>query len=344
MTSGFAGKVIAWQKRHGRHNLPWQSARDAYAIWVSEIMLQQTQVATVIPYYRRFLARFPDLASLAGAPLDDVLAHWSGLGYYSRARNLHRTAQIVAHRHGGRFPEDFEAVRALPGVGRSTAAAICVFASGARRAILDGNAKRVFARHFGIRGHPGAKRIEAALWRKAEALLPKKDIAAYTQGLMDLGAGVCTRRRPNCPACPLRTGCIAHGKGLTERIPAPKPKKTVPHKRTVMLVLQRAGEVLLEKRPPSGIWGGLWCFPEAAPRDDVGKICAQRFGAIVGAARPLPTVEHGFTHFRLTIRPQQLRVTRLAPQAAEPGNIWLAVEEAKLAAIPAPVKRILTSL
>ena len=340
----FAARLIRWQKRHGRHDLPWQATCDPYAIWVSEIMLQQTQVATVIPYYERFMARFPDVAALAGAPLDEVLVHWSGLGYYSRARNLHRAAQMIANKHGGRFPQDLEAVRALPGIGRSTAAAICVFAFGARHAILDGNVKRVLARYFGVRGYPGDKRVEQALWRKAESLLPGKRIAAYTQGLMDLGAGVCTRRQPRCSACPLAAGCVAYGKGLTARLPASKPKKTLPQRRTTMLVLQHAGEVLLEKRPPTGIWGGLWCFPEAAPGDDIRKICARRFGASVNAAEPLPLLEHGFTHFRLTIRPQRLRVARLAPHAAEPGHVWLTVEEAKAAAVPTPVKRILASL
>ncbi len=340
----FAARLIRWQKRHGRHDLPWQGTRDPYAIWVSEIMLQQTQVATVIPYYLRFLARFPDIASLAAAPLDAVLTHWSGLGYYSRARHLHRAAHVIMRVHGGRFPVTFEAVLALPGVGRSTAAAICAFAFGARRAILDGNVKRVMTRYFGVRGYPGDRQVEETLWRKAESLLPKRQIAAYTQALMDLGTSVCARRQPRCLACPLRTGCVAHSKGLTESIPAPRAKKALPHKQTVMLVLQHAGEVLLEKRPPAGIWGGLWCFPEAAPDDDVGKICARRFGASISAAQPLPTLEHGFTHFRLSIQPQRVRVAQLAPRAAEPGHVWLSVEEARSAAVPTPVKRILASL
>lgn len=340
----FAAKLIAWQKRHGRHDLPWQGTRDPYPIWVSEIMLQQTQVATVIQYYRRFLARFPGVESLAQAPLDDVLTLWSGLGYYSRARNLHRAAQIVREVHGGKFPSRFDDVVALPGIGRSTAAAICVFAFGERRAILDGNVKRVLTRYFGVRGYPGDKRVEDVLWRKAESLLPKKRAAAYVQGLMDLGAGVCTRRQPRCASCPLAADCVARGKGLTARLPAPRPKKVLPHRQTVMLVLQHAGEVLLERRPAVGVWGGLWCFPEAAPGEDLGKICARRFGASVGAAQALPVFEHGFTHFQLSIRPQRLRVARLAPHAAEPGHIWVSVEDAKAAAVPTPVRRILASL
>ncbi|MBI4204961.1 MAG: A/G-specific adenine glycosylase [Betaproteobacteria bacterium] len=340
----FASKLIAWHRRHGRHDLPWQTTRDPYAIWVAEIMLQQTQVATVVPYYGRFLGRFPDIAALAAAPLDEVLVQWSGLGYYLRARNLHRAAQRLVREHQGHLPRDFDAVLALPGIGRSTAAAICAFAFGARRAILDGNVKRVLTRHFGIRGYPGDKRVEAALWRKAESLLPEKHIGAYTQGLMDLGAGVCTRRRPHCSDCPLVGDCVAHSKGLTERLPAARPRKALPRRHTVMLVLQHAGEVLLERRPAAGIWGGLWCFPEAAPGEDVEIMCEQRFGARIRAAQPLPRLEHGFTHFRLTIEPQRLRVARLLSQAAEPGHVWLSVEEAKSAAVPTPVRRILASL
>jgi A/G-specific adenine glycosylase len=339
-----AARVIAWHGRHGRHDLPWQATRDAYPIWVSEIMLQQTQVATVIPYYQRFLQRFPDIATLAAAPLDEVLVRWSGLGYYSRARNLHRAAQLVMREHQGRFPTEFEAVLALPGVGRSTAAAICAFAFGGRHPILDGNVKRVLARYFGISGFPGDRRVEAQLWRRAQALLPKSNIAAYTQGLMDLGAGVCVRRRPQCLVCPLRADCVAHRRDLTDRLPAAKPKSVLPRRTTVMLVLQRAGEVLLEKRPETGIWGGLWCFPEIGQGDDLKEICARRFGARVTAPKPLPTLEHGFTHFRLSIMPQRLRVTGLTPHAAEPGHIWLPLEEARTAAIPMPVKRILGNL
>jgi A/G-specific adenine glycosylase len=307
-------------------------------------MLQQTRVATVIPYYRRFLARFPDVAALAAAPLDEVLAHWSGLGYYSRARNLHRAAQTLMSEHGGRFPVDFDAILALPGVGRSTAAAICALAFGARHAILDGNARRVLARRFGIRGYPGDKRVEQALWRKAEDALPGNHIAEYTQALMDLGAGICTRRQPRCSACPLVRSCVARRNGLTALLPAPRPRKPVPHRRTVMLILEHAGDVLLEKRPPAGIWGGLWCFPEAAPGEDVKEICSRRFGATVKAGQPAAVVEHGFTHFRLDIHPQRLRVTGLLQRAAQPGCVWLPVEEAKAAAVPAPVKRILADL
>jgi A/G-specific adenine glycosylase len=339
-----AAKLIRWQKLHGRHDLPWQRQRDPYLIWVSEIMLQQTQVATVIPYYRRFVERFPDIASLARAPLDDVLALWSGLGYYSRARNLHGAAQLIQARHAGRFPVGFEEVMALPGVGRSTASAICVFGFGQLRAILDGNVKRVLARLFAVHGYPGEAHTAARLWELSERLLPDHDIEAYTQGLMDLGAGVCTRTQPNCPRCPLSSACAALRAGIVNQLPQAKPRKALPQKRTVMLVLQRAGSVLLEKRPPVGIWGGLWCFPEADASEDAAASCARRFGALVEPLGELPTIAHGFTHFRLEIRPLALKVIAHESRASEPGYSWLPVQQALAAAIPAPVRRILATL
>jgi A/G-specific adenine glycosylase len=343
VSKGFAAKLIAWQKDHGRHDLPWQGTRDPYRIWVSEIMLQQTQVATVIPYYLRFLSRFPDVAALAGAPLDEVLRLWSGLGYYSRARNLHRAAQAIVE-HGGNFPRRFEDVAALPGVGRSTAAAICVFAFGQRHAILDGNVKRVLARLKGVKGHAGERKVADRLWQEAERLLPRSNLEAHTQGLMDLGATVCTRTKPRCTACPVHGNCVAFKRGWVGELPAPRPRRQLPHKRTVMLVLARAGEILLEKRPPSGIWGGMWCLPETARKTDIEAYCLKRFGAHVVEIDELPPIAHGFTHFKLDIRPLRLRVSALTPQAAEPGVIWLSPEDAREAAIPAPVRRILASL
>ncbi len=336
----FGSDVVAWQRVHGRHDLPWQNTRDPYAIWVSEIMLQQTQVTTVIPYYQRFMARFADVAALAAAPLDDVLGHWSGLGYYSRGRNLHRAAQVIRDEHGGEFPRTVEAVASLPGVGRSTAAAIVVFAYGARHAILDGNVKRVLARYGGIAGYPGDKRVADALWQVAQRLLPERDVEAYTQGLMDLGATVCTRRRPHCLTCPVNAGCVARLDGLVDILPSPRPKKALPHRNTIMLVLERGGTVLLEKRPASGIWGGLWSFPEVTAEDDIAAFCAQKFGAEIDRAESLPDVEHGFTHFALTISPQWLRVHAVVPRVGEAQYQWLAIEKVKDAAIPAPVRRI----
>jgi A/G-specific adenine glycosylase len=340
----FAPALIAWHKRHGRHDLPWQGSGDPYAVWLSEIMLQQTQVAAVIPYYRRFLERFPTVAALAAADEDDVLALWSGLGYYSRARNLHRAARCVVDEHRGNFPASPEALMALPGVGRSTAAAIFVFAFGGRAAILDGNVKRVLARLRGIDGYPGETAVAARLWQEAEALLPQNRLVEYTQGLMDLGATLCTRRNPSCEACPAADFCVARRSGRTATLPTPKPRKALPHRRTMMLVLQRAGEILLEKRPTRGIWGGLWCFPEEDADADPVTACARRFGAKVVPAAMLPIIAHGFTHFRLDILPQPAVVKTWPQRAEEAGRLWIAPEDALNAALPTPVRGIIERL
>jgi len=342
--SAFASRLIRWQVRHGRHDLPWQGTRDPYRIWLSEVMLQQTQVATVIPYYRRFLARFPDVQSLARASLDEVLKLWSGLGYYSRARNLHAAAEVVVGAHAGRFPRTREGLARLPGVGRSTAAAIAVFAFGKREAILDGNVKRVLARHFAVNGYPGETRVEARLWKLAESQLPAKKIEDYTQALMDLGAGVCARHRPACSTCPLKTSCEAHLRGKADAYPRPRPRKVLPVKKTTMLVLLREGEVLLEKRPPTGIWGGLWCFPEMLPRVDPRDGCLRRWGAKPASTERLPLVRHGFSHFTLNIAPVVCRLNSALSRASEPGQVWLPVEDAAQAAVPAPVRKLLAAL
>jgi A/G-specific adenine glycosylase len=342
--STLAGRLIRWQARHGRHTLPWQQTRDPYRIWLSEVMLQQTQVATVIPYYERFLARFPDVGSLARAELDDVLVVWSGLGYYSRARNLHAAAQTLAQSRGGGFPRTRKALASLPGLGRSTAAAIAVFAFGEREAILDGNVKRVLARHFAVRGYPGEKRVENRLWELAESQLPGKDIERYTQALMDLGAGVCTRARPACARCPLKASCEARSRGKVQAYPRARPRKPLPLKRTAMLLLVREGEVLLEKRPPVGLWGGLWCLPEISPGADPRDYCRRRLGARLASAKRLPPLRHGFTHFTLNITPVVCRIAAASPCASEPGQIWLPLEEAAQAAVPAPVRKLLNCL
>ena len=252
----FSADLVAWQRQHGRHDLPWQNTRDAYRIWLSEIMLQQTQVSTVIPYYQRFLERFPDVASLAATDLDEVLRLWSGLGYYSRARNLHAAAKAVMSGHGGRFPDNREALESLPGIGRSTAAAIAAFAYGRREAILDGNVKRVLARCFAVPGYPGDKAVMDRLWTLAESLLPDEGIEAYTQGLMDIGATVCLRK-PECQRCPLRGHCMAYQQGNAADYPAPRPKKEVRVRAVGMLVLVNEGKVLLARRPPTGVWANL---------------------------------------------------------------------------------------
>jgi len=341
-TSGFAKRVIGWQREYGRHDLPWQSTRDPYRIWVSEIMLQQTQVSAVIPYYQRFMTRFPDVSTLAAADEEEVLKHWSGLGYYARGRNLHRAARAIVEFYAGAFPSEFEAVCALPGVGRSTAAAICVFAFGQRRAILDGNVRRVLARHTGIRGYPGDKRVQDRLWQQADSLLPECDIEAYTQGLMDLGAGPCSRHGPDCRACPVRESCVARRDGLTLQLPSPRPSRTLPQHETAMLILMSGGEVLLEKRPASGIWGGLWSFPETDENQIEDAVL--RYGLQPGRLSRLTVLEHGFTHFKLRIRPVLARVVKPSSGTQEPGRIWLTVEDALGAAIPTPVRRILGAL
>jgi len=336
--------VSAWQRRHGRHGLPWQDTRDPYRIWLSEIMLQQTQVATVLPYYERFLAAFPDVRALAAAPEDRVLERWSGLGYYRRAHHLHAAAKAVVAAHGSEFPRDAATIATLPGIGRSTAAAIAAFAFGARAAILDGNVKRVLARHRGIAGWPGAPKVEAELWRAAEASLPRAGIGTYTQGLMDLGATICTRSAPRCDACPVARDCVARMQDRVDELPSPRPKKALPRRAVRVLVLERARTVLLEKRPAAGIWGGLWSLPEAPVDDDVVAHCLARWGARVAAGKALAPIEHGFTHYRLTLRPQRLAVRSWPPRAEAPGLVWLTRDDALAAALPAPIRSLLRSL
>jgi A/G-specific adenine glycosylase len=357
----FASRIIRWQQQHGRHTLPWQSVvvdasaslqprptprgqatRDPYRIWLSEIMLQQTQVATVIPYFERFLARFPDLSVLAAAHEDDVLALWSGLGYYSRARNLHAAAQAIVTRHGGIFPQSADAIAQLPGVGRSTAAAIAALAFGQSCAILDGNVKRVLARHGGIDGWPGDKKTETALWQLAESYLPAATIETYTQGMMDLGALVCTRNQPACMACPVHADCLALEQGRTHALPTPRPKKLLPEKQVQMLLLLDRGELMLEKRPSQGIWGGLWSLPELAPDADPARHCREHFGFRTLTQQALPQLTHSFTHFKLHIQPVRLQ---LAPRSATPpGQIWLPLSDALDAALPAPIRKLVTQL
>ena len=338
----FAARIIDWQRQHGRHTLPWQQTCDPYRIWLSEIMLQQTQVVTVAGYYARFLARFPDVMALANASLDEVLALWSGLGYYSRARNLHAAAQRIAFQHEGRFPANAAELVSLPGIGRSTAAAIAALAYGERCAILDGNVKRVLARHAGIAGWPGAKDVETALWRCAEARLPEQDIGPYTQGMMDLGALVCTRSHADCAHCPVAGDCVARAENRISFLPGPRPKKSLPERRTQMLMLIDRGEVLLEKRPAHGIWGGLWSLPETEPATDCTRHCQQRWGYTVNAQQTLPSLVHGFTHFRLAIQPVRLHV---APRTGTPpGHVWLPFKDVLDAALPAPVRKLLIPL
>ena len=343
----FSATVIGWQKQHGRHALPWQNTRDAYRIWLSEIMLQQTQVAAVIPYYQRFLLRFPDVNTLAAAPSEEVMAHWSGLGYYTRARNLHRCAQRIVAEYGGVFPADPALLADLPGIGRSTAAAISAFSYGTLAAILDGNVKRVFARVFGVEGYPGEKKIENALWERAVALLPPQQVESYTQGLMDLGATLCTRSRPACTRCPLAPRCVALATGRIAELPVRKPKKVIPEKQTSMLVIIDRGQVLLEQRPDHGIWGGLLSLPEAALLpdqldDDIARSVAS-FGVLATWNRLLP-LTHGFTHFKLHIAPYKITLSRRLDLAGQRQHVWVHTDQLALAPLPAPVKKMLLTL
>jgi A/G-specific adenine glycosylase len=340
----FSGRVVRWQRAHGRSNLPWQGTRNAYRVWLSEVMLQQTQVATVIPYYERFLARFPDVAALAAAPIDDVLAIWSGLGYYARARNLHRAACEVVARFGGVFPRAFDELASLPGIGRSTAAAIAAFASGERRAILDGNVKRVLARHAGIEGDPSSAPVLARLWQEAEARMPHDDIEAYTQGMMDLGADVCATRKPACLVCPVAEDCAARNEARVDELPGRRARRAAIRKQVGMLVVLSRGEVLLEKRPPSGIWGGLWSLPEfpsyAAPEESL----EAAWGLKAARASPLAPFEHAFTHFTLEVAPWRVELAQRPVAAFERAATWLPLDAIEGVALPSPVRRLLRSV
>jgi A/G-specific adenine glycosylase len=300
-----ADALLPWFDRAGRRNLPWQVDPTPYRVWASEIMLQQTQVATVIPYYERFMQRFPDVKSLAAAPIDEVLHLWTGLGYYARARNLHRAAQRIVSEHDGVFPSTLAEVEALPGVGRSTAGAILALSQAQRQPILDGNVKRVLTRHFGVAGFPGERAVEEKLWTLAEQCTPADRVAHYTQAIMDLGATVCVRSRPLCERCPLSAACVARREGLQATLPTPRPKKIRPQRIAYALIVQRAdGAMLLEQRPPSGLWGGLWTFPQFES-EDAARTWLHAEAGVDDAPAPeqLPPYSHAFTHFDLTLRP-----------------------------------------
>jgi A/G-specific adenine glycosylase len=341
MRTDFTARLLRWHAQHGRKDLPWQRPRTPYRVWLSEVMLQQTQVATVIPYYRRFLARFASVRALARAPLDDVLALWSGLGYYARGRNLHRAAQLMVQRHGGRVPRDFDALLALPGIGRSTAGAILAQAWDERHAILDGNVRRVLARRIALRQWPGAPAAQARLWREAEALLPRRQLADYTQALMDLGATLCTSRKPQCESCPVSTGCAARVRGLVQRIPARRPVRARPQRRAHVLLLRNGdGAWLLERRPPAGIWGGLWSAP-VLDGDWRGE-CRARYGVDPRGARMLPAVAHAFTHFDLDLLPVRIEAPA-AVRAAEPALAWVTLAQLSGYGLPAPVRKLLAA-
>lgn len=351
-------RVVNWQRQHGRHDLPWQNTRDPYRIWLSEIMLQQTQVAAVIEYFQRFVTALPTVADLAAAPADQVMALWAGLGYYSRARNLHRCAKAVVDDHGGVFPTDPAVLVTLPGIGRSTAAAVAAFSAGVRSPILDGNVKRVFARVFGIHGHPGERAIETRMWALAEQALPPagptqaEDMVAYTQGVMDLGATVCSRGKPAClahaDACPLAVDCVARRDNLTAVLPMPKPRTAIPERSTVMLIVRHGRNVLVNLRPDSGIWGGLWSLPEmpvdsvpfdAEAAEDAALECARQFGQ-PARAELAGELTHVFTHFRLLIRAIRVDLSGSDWQG-DASRRWLSLDDLDALGTPAPVRRLL---
>ena len=345
LRSPIAATLIGWHARAGRHDLPWQQAPTPYRVWVSEIMLQQTQVATVIPYYERFLERFPEVRAVAEAPVDEVLHLWSGLGYYARARNLHRAAVRILEKHAGELPRSFVELAALPGIGRSTAGAILALSRGVRLPILDGNARRVLARYFAVAGARGERASEARLWELAERCTPDAQIAGYTQAIMDLGATVCVRRRPLCARCPLTAGCIARRTGRQHELPAARRPPLRPRRRAFMVVaLEGSGSVLLERRPESGVWGGLWCLPEFTTASAAAAFIRDTFGVPEGVPRPLAALEHAFTHFDLTITPLLVRCTATSFRVEEGRGLWYNLREPARIGLPAPISTLLARL
>lgn len=339
----FANKLLTWYHQHGRHNLPWQKNPTPYRVWISEVMLQQTQVNTVIPYYQRFMHSFPNLKSLALAHIDEVLSHWSGLGYYARARNLHSTAIILHKNHHGRFPKTVEALSELPGIGLSTAGAIASFSMQIPATILDANVKRVLTRYDAIDGWPGKSEIHQQLWEIAKSYTPKKEVNHYNQAIMDLGATVCTRTKPQCELCPLSKECSAHQQGRETDFPYRKKAAQRPTKHIQTLLLRRnSGELLLEKRPPTGIWGGLWGFPECSMDEDVKEYCQEHYQVKVLDHQKWDVIHHQFSHFHLKINPILLIVKPTPRQVMDSDyQLWYNMADTLPGGISAPVKKLL---
>jgi A/G-specific adenine glycosylase len=342
----FSKQLLAWFELHGRKQLPWQHPRDPYRVWVSEIMLQQTQVATVINYFNRFMKRFPDVKSLAQASPDQVMHHWSGLGYYARARNLHQSAKQLMQSYQGELPDDLELLQGLPGIGRSTAGAIRSLAFGKFAPILDGNVKRVLTRYFAIDGWPGQGKVLKQLWSLSEALTPKQRTADYNQAMMDLGAMVCVRSKPICKDCPLVGRCQAFALGDVARYPASKPKKQRPERNTYLLILRdKEGRILLEQRPPVGVWGGLWSLPECSMEHEVETWCEQELGFQVTRLQHLPPRRHSFSHFHLDITPVVLQMNNPAKGLMDAGpRVWYNLSKPDDRGLAAPVTRILQEI
>jgi len=344
--ASFAPRVLHWFDQHGRKDLPWQREIDPYRVWVSEIMLQQTQVKTVIPYFERFTSTFPTVQALAGATEDQVLHLWTGLGYYARGRNLHRAARFVCNELNGQFPDTVDGLCALPGVGRSTAGAIVSIAFKRRAVILDGNVKRVLARYRAVAGWPGQAAVHAALWQIADEYTPRERSADYSQAMMDLGATLCTRAAPACERCPLQADCQALALGAQKSFPGKKPRKALPVKSTVFIIASAAsGEIWLERRPGSGIWGGLWCFPELDDAASAGDWCLDRWGLAPASVAPLPTCRHTFSHYHLDISPLRVRLPSSPVAVMEAGDqLWYNRQQPAAVGLAAPVASLLDRL
>lgn len=352
-TQTFSTSLLNWFKQYGRHDLPWQHPREAYRVWLSEIMLQQTQVQTVIPYFERFINEFDSIENLANASQDEVLHLWTGLGYYARARNLHKSAQLIVEQHNGQFPEDYDAILALPGIGPSTAAAILAQAFNQPHAILDGNVKRVLTRFYAVHGWPGEKKVEEQLWIISKQLTPNHSAADYTQAIMDFGATLCTRSKPLCTSCPINSDCLAFKQGNPQDYPTTKKRKSLPVKQTTMLLLQNTqGEVLLKQRPAQGIWGSLWSLPEIEESEDALLFSQQHFGCHIESSTPLEAFRHTFSHYHLDIQPLLCQVSTHTQCVMESDNIvWykggLKTSKQHVSdkrGLPAPVKMLLEKL
>lgn len=342
MPGYFSASLLKWFSNHGRHNLPWQHQPTPYHVWISEIMLQQTQVATVIPYFNRFIKKFPDIQALAGADIDQVLSHWSGLGYYARGRYLHHTAQIVCARYDSKLPADKKKLMVLPGIGRSTASAILALAFGQTHAILDGNVKRVLARFYAVSGWTGTPAVEKKLWQLAENNLPQQNIADYTQAIMDLGAIICTRSKPECDICPVSEHCIARKQQAQQKYPAPRPRKTIPLRKTNFLLLKNdSDQVLFHRRPPTGIWGGLWCFPECSEDENIEQWLLSETGFSVSVIKRMPVIKHTLTHFRMEIQPVQLQIEQCQQIRDMDNYQWHLCDDILKYGVPVPVRKLL---
>ncbi len=344
--NNFSSRLLSWFEQHGRKDLPWQCKPTPYRVWVSEIMLQQTQVATVIPYFENFMQRFPDVQALANAEQDEVLHLWTGLGYYARGRNLHKAAQKIRDEYNGKFPAELEQVIALPGIGPSTAGAILSLSLGQQQTILDGNVKRVLARYHAIEGWPGKPAIEKQMWQLAKQHTPDKNNAAYSQAIMDLGATICRRSKPLCPLCPQQENCEALAQNLQGLLPTARPKKKIPVKTTTMLMLDNGeGKLLLQQRPPTGIWGGLWSFPEltqAKPSDnDIQQWCQNKLGYDTQISQRWPIVRHTFSHFHLDIEPVWLHSRQQQNRISDDKSTWFCSTAPVNIGLAAPVKQLL---